>query len=203
MKRVDPGFDELRLERVGAAIITDIERERYDGAALFVGRRGQVALREAWGFADRAAGRELSVDDPFFTMSLGKQFTVAVVLNRVERGQLALRMRIAEIIPEFGKGGKERITLAQLLTHTSGVVAMLPPIPPGDISNLEEFVAAICESPAEAMPGERVHYSVLAGHAVMAEVVRRVDGRTRSFREIIQDDLFSDHSGIAREPPLP
>jgi CubicO group peptidase (beta-lactamase class C family) len=190
MKMTDLGFDESRLKRVGAAIRADIDREMYDGAALCAARRGQVVLRDAWGFADRAAGRELSVDDPFFTMSIGKQFTVAVVLNRVERGQLALRMRIAEVIPAFGKAGKERITFAQLLTHTGGIVAMVPSYPSADLSNLEEFVAAICESAVESMPGERVHYSVFAAHAVMAEAVRRVDGGKRSFRKIIQDDLF-------------
>jgi len=190
MKQTDLGFEESRLKRVGAAIRTDIDRELYDGAALFVARHGQEVLRDAWGFAERDAGRELSVDDPFFTMSLGKQFTVTVVLNRVERGQLSLRMRVAEVIPEFGTVGKERITLAQLLTHTSGVATMLPPMPPSDLGNLEEFVAAICRSPAETRPGDRVHYSILAAHSVMAEMVRRVDGGTRSFREIIQDDLF-------------
>ncbi len=190
MKRTALGFDESRLERVGAAIRTDIDRELYDGAALFVARHGQEVLRDAWGFAERDAGRELSVDDPFFTMSLGKQFTVAVVLSRIERGQLALRMRVAEVIPEFGKIGKDRITLAQLLTHTSGIATMLPSRPPKDLGNLEQFVAAICESPAETRPGERVHYSILAAHAVMAEMVRRVDGGKRRFREIIQEDLF-------------
>ena len=190
MKRTDLGFDKLRLERVGAAIRTDIDRELYDGAALFVARHGQEVLRDAWGFAERDAERELSVDDPFFTMSLGKQFTVAVVLTRVERGQLSLRTRVGEVIPEFGMVGKERITLAQLLTHTSGIATMLPPMPPADLGNLEAFVAAICRSPAETRPGDRVHYSILAAHSVMAEMVRRVDGGTRSFREIIQDDLF-------------
>lgn len=190
MKPRDLGFDEARLERVGKAIRKDIEGKLYDGAALFVARGGQEVLRDAWGFADRAVGRELAVEDPFFTMSLGKQYTVAVVLNRVEQGQMALRMRVAEIIPEFGKVGKERITLEQLLTHTSGVVTMIPTMPQADISNLQEFVAAICESPAETRPGDRVHYSILAAHSVMAEMVRRVDGGKRSFRDIIRDDLF-------------
>ncbi len=190
MERSDLGFDDSRLERVGAAVRADIEKGIYDGATLFVARGGREVLREAWGFAHRDTGRELSIEDPFFTMSVGKQLTVAVVLNRIERGELALRMRVDEVIPEFGKGGKERITLAQLLTHTSGIATMLPPMPPPDLGNLEAFVAALCESPAEARPGDRVHYSVLAAHSVMAEMVRRVDGGTRSFREIIRDELF-------------
>jgi CubicO group peptidase (beta-lactamase class C family) len=190
MGSMNLGFDVSRLERVGAAIRTDIEEEKCDGAALFVARRGEPVLREAWGFADRSAGRELTIEDPFFTMSLGKQFTVTTVLNRVERGQLSLRMRVAEVIPEFAKAGKERVTLAQLLTHTGGIVSMLPTMPPADLSNLEEFVAAVCESAAEARPGDRVHYSVFAAHSVMAEMVRRVDGGSRPFRDIIREDLF-------------
>lgn len=187
----DLGFDLERLQRLSEVIHADIEAERYDGCELVVGRGGNVAYHEHFGWADRAAGRRVQRDQVFVTMSVGKQFVVAVLLNRIERGDLSLTTRVADIIPEFGARGKERITIAQMLTHTAGLPATLPPmLPPDQLGNLEAVVAATCAAVPECLPGARVNYSAIVAHAVLAEVVRRVDGSTRSFRQIVDEDLF-------------
>ncbi len=190
MMITDLGFDAERVERIGRRINAEIDSGLYDGAALHVAKSGRTAIEEVYGFADRDGERKLAKGDTFFTMSVGKQFLVPLVLNRVETGDLALHMRVCEIIPEFANRGKERITLEQLLTHRSGLLRLLPLVEPEVLGNLETFVEAVCETTLEAKPGERVAYSVVAGHAVMAEMIRRVDAGKRSFREILQQDLF-------------
>ncbi len=186
----DSGFDAERLARVSEAIRQDIDAERYDGCELIVGRGGRVVYREPLGWADRAAGRRVETDQPFITMSVGKQFVVALLLTRIERGELALTTPVAEVIPEFAARGKQRISIAQMLTHTAGMPAMLPPIPPELMGNLEAVVAATCATLPECLPGTRVNYSAIVAHAVLAEVVRRLDGSRRSFRQIAAEDLF-------------
>lgn len=186
----DSGFDPIRLARLPAAIEADIDAPRYDGCELIVGRGGTVVFHDQFGWADRAAGRRVERDQVFVTMSIGKQFVVALVLNRIERGELSFSTRVAEIIPEFGARGKNRITIAQMLTHTAGMPAMLPQMPPELTGNLEAVVAATCAALPECRPGRRVSYSALVAHAVLAEVVRRLDGSRRSFRELIDVELF-------------
>ncbi len=183
-------FDSERLARIGPAIEEDIHRERYDGAALRVCHRGDEVLREVRGFADRARGRELSDDDVFYTMSVGKQFTNTVVLQRVERGELALHTPIWEVLPEFRNRGKDRMTLFGLLTHTSGMQQAIPDLPEEDLINLSKMAAYAATSRPEHLPGERVNYSILLAHAVLAEMVLRVDGGHRSFAQILREDLF-------------
>ena len=58
------------------------------------------------------------------------------------------------------------------------------------MGNLQAMVAAICQTAPESVPGSRVRYSISPGHAVMAEMVRRVDGGSRAFRDILRDELF-------------
>src|SRR2546422_8764095 len=133
MEQTDPaplGFAPERLERVLGAIDADVAAGRYDGVALCVARRGRVALRAHRGFADRTSGRRLAPDAVFATMSVGKQFANVVVLNRIERGDLRLMMPVAELIPEFGSRGKERMRLVHLPTHTSGIASRGPMLPP-------------------------------------------------------------------------
>ena len=193
MKTCDPkevGFDPQRLGHLSEVIQRDIDAETYDGCEIAVSRHGKVAYHRWFGYADRAAGRPIEENQVFASMSVGKQFTVAAVLNRIERGEIAFTTRIADVIPEFGCRGKENVTVAHLLTHTGGLPALLPPMPPELVGNLEAVVAATSACLLESQPGLRVTYSVLVGHAVLGEVVRRLDGGGRPYRQILAEDLF-------------
>ncbi len=187
----DLGFDSRRLARVHATIAGDIQRGTYDGAALIIGRSGNVALTSIQGYAHRATKRQLNKDDVLVSFSSGKQFTVCAVLNYVERGLLQLHQPVAEVIPEFAANGKASINLFHLLTHTSGIPPFAPLANPADGFDLQKTVAAICRTAPETLPGEAVKYSIASAHAVMAEMVRRVDGGTRSFRQIMEAEIFA------------
>jgi CubicO group peptidase (beta-lactamase class C family) len=187
---IDLGLDPERLARLGAAIDADVAAERYDGGVALVARRGAIALHDAFGFTDRAARRRAQEDDVFCLFSVTKTLTAVAVLSRLERGELALTTPVAEIIPEFGNRGKQRITVFHLLTHTSGIPTAMPPVPPELMGNLDVMVAAICEQGLEVRPGTVVNYSPLTGHALLAEIVRRLDQRQRRFRDIVADEIL-------------
>ena len=193
MKVANPaelGFDSARLERLTAAIKSDIAQQKYDGAVVVVARGGMVALHEAIGFAERASGRAARLDDVFYLFSVTKTLTTATVLQRVERGELALTTHVADIIPEFGCKGRQRVTVAQLLSHTGGMSGGVPPVPPDMLGTLEAMVAAICQQGPESLPGQEVSYSPITAHAVLAEIVRRLDGGTRPYREILAAEIL-------------
>ena len=189
-KPADVGIDATRLGRLSSTIKEDIAREKYDGAVVVVARGGKVVMHEAIGFAERASGRIARTDDVFLIFSITKSLTAAAVLARIDRGELSLNTKVADVIPEFGCKGKHRITIAQMLSHTAGMSAGLPPIPLEVLGNQEVMVAAICQMGAEAVPGEKVAYSPLVAHAVLGEVVRRVDGGSRRFSEILAADIL-------------
>ena len=75
------GFDPDRLGAALRSLEADVDARRCDGGTLVVGRRGRTALFETRGYADRERSRPLEPDDVFLSMSLGKQFTNALVLN--------------------------------------------------------------------------------------------------------------------------
>jgi CubicO group peptidase (beta-lactamase class C family) len=190
MKAAELGFDEDRLRRLSQAIETDVANEHYDGAAVLVARGGEIVLHEAVGFAERASGRKARLDDVFCIFSVTKTFTSAAVLRRVDRGEIQLTTPVADVIPEFGVKGKQRVTIAQLLTHTGGMPPELPPLPLEKVGDLEAVAAAVCQQLLAAAPGRLVSYSPLGAHTILAEVVRRLDGGRRPFREILAEELF-------------
>ena len=184
------GLDPVQLQRVTEVIEADVGAERYDGAVVLVARHGQVALHEAVGFAERASERRAKTDDVFHLFSVTKTFTAVTVMRRVDRGELQLTTPVAEIIPEFGAKGKQGITVAQLLTHTAGMPVELPFIPIEQLGDTPAVALAVANQALQVKPGGIVSYSPIGGFAVLAEIVRRLDGGSRSFRQILDAELF-------------
>jgi CubicO group peptidase (beta-lactamase class C family) len=191
MESHELGMDAGRLARVTAAIRSDVDACRYDGAVALVARHGEVVLHEGVGFAEREGERPARVDDVFFLFSVTKTFTAAAVLRCVERGQVQLTTPVAEILPEFGVLGKERITVAQLLTHTGGLPPELPFVSPDKLGDLETVARGVCGQALIARPGRVVSYSPIGAFAVLGALVQRLDGGTRPYRRILEEDLFA------------
>ncbi|MFF3757233.1 serine hydrolase [Streptomyces sp. NPDC002185] len=132
------------------ALVTEAERflapspahPWYAGAVLLAGRGGTVALHRAIGSAVRYAaydettdtGVELPPDRQlpmtegtvFDLASVSKLFTSILAVQQIERGALELEAKVTAYLPEFGGGGKQDVTVRQLLTHTSGFRSWLP-----------------------------------------------------------------------------
>ena len=185
-------FDEERLSHLKQVISEDVEARRYFGAVIQVARGGEFGLDAAIGHADGDRKRPLATNSVFSIFSVTKAITNVLVLRSIELGRMALTTRISDIVTEFTGGPRNQITIQHLLTHTSGLPIVFAIKPDMYVDRLDEMVAAVCANirPSEP-PGERVAYSPLANHVLLGEALRRTDPRGRSYRDIVQQDLFS------------
>ena len=124
------------------------------------------------------------------TMSVAKQFTNVLALSLVEKGFLKLHAPVAEVIPEFATLGKEKVNLYHLLTHTSGLLSAVPAVAPDVLMNIERLTAFACGLPLESQPGERVNYSILLGHTVIAAMCLKVAGNGRTYAQMLSEEIF-------------
>ena len=201
------GLRPERLQHLKAVIEDDIRRGRYYGAVVTIARNGEVAMQQAIGAADGEGTRPLTTDSVFSIFSVTKAITNVLVFRAIELGQIALTTKISAVIPEFSGGLREHITVFDLLTHSSGLPGIFTPRPGMYIDKLDEIIAAICETVhATELPGARVDYSPLAHHALLGEAVRRLDPGGRSYRQLVQDEIFTplkmNDSSIGRRPDL-
>jgi CubicO group peptidase (beta-lactamase class C family) len=184
------GLSAERLQRVSAAVNKDVNDGLYDGAAFIVARHGAIGLHQGIGFANRTAGQPLRDNSVFHILSVTKAFTDAIILSLIERGELALTTRVGDIIPELNPKAKEIVTVFHLLTHTAGSPQVILPLSPGLMGNLDAIIKAISPLDLIADPGKYVSYSPLWGHALLGEIIRRLDGKKRDLRDIYQEELF-------------
>jgi uncharacterized protein YbbC (DUF1343 family)/CubicO group peptidase (beta-lactamase class C family) len=140
-----------------------------------VARKGRIVYRKAFGNRALEPMREpMTVDTIFDLASLTKVVATATsIMILVERGKISLADPVALYIPEFGKFGKERITVEQLMTHRAG----LPPD-----NGIADYVGKSVDPLQQIYdlrviyePGTRFAYSDV-GFIVAAEIVRRVSG---------------------------
>jgi CubicO group peptidase (beta-lactamase class C family) len=169
------GMDGARLARIDAAVAQAIAESRCPGAVVLVARHGKVALRKAYGLRAKLPREEpMTADTVFDLASLTKPIaTASAVMLLVERGKLRLDDRVAKHLPDFGKHGKEKITVEQLLLHTSGLIAdnSLADYREGR----EKATGRIHDLRLTTEPGARFIYSDV-GFIVLGELVAKLGG---------------------------
>ncbi|MFB9679251.1 serine hydrolase domain-containing protein [Streptosporangium vulgare] len=89
------------------------------GAVVHVRDDGKIQEAAA-GFADPATRTPMRVDHRFRIASITKTFTAAITLQLVRERRLALRDTLGKLLPGVLPGA-DRVTVEQLLNHTSGI----------------------------------------------------------------------------------
>lgn len=102
---------------------------------------------------------EAQQDTIYDMASVSKLFTSIVIMQLVEDGKIDLDATYASYVPEFGNHGKEEITVRQMLTHTSGLVAFIPLWK--DYDDKESRIQAVMDIDLNNPPGEVYEYSDL------------------------------------------
>lgn len=100
-----------------------IAARQIPGAVVLVARGSRVVYHEAFGSAQLApVARPMRRDTLFDLASLTKPLCTGLALALLaERGRLALRDPVVRWLPRFRGGGKERVTVLDLATHSGGL----------------------------------------------------------------------------------
>jgi len=146
----------------------------FPGAVLLASQHGRRELARCQGaycsLTRRDAPLHEGVLHPLYSFS--KLVSATVVMMAVGDGLVRLDAPVTTYIPEFTGGGKEKITLRHLLTHSAGI----PAVPLGSAmsdADWKQAVAAVCTAKTDWEPGSRTAYHALSGLFVAAEIVRR------------------------------
>ncbi|OII62220.1 EstA family serine hydrolase [Streptomyces sp. CC53] len=167
---VAEGYEEVR-----EAFATVVAQERPDHAgqlAAYVRGRKVVDL---W------AGPEtdgVDGDTLFGVFSSTKGAAHLVVALLVQDGVLELDRPVAAYWPEFGAGGKEGVTLRQVLAHQAGLIGVDTGFTPEELADDRALAARLAAHRPYWRPGAAFGYHALTIGALTGEVVFRTTGRT-------------------------
>jgi CubicO group peptidase (beta-lactamase class C family) len=165
------------LRRLKPLFLENFERFGELGAALSVWQNGKPILDLCGGFRD--AQRELpwTSNTLVLVWSATKGIGSACVLHALQEHNIGLDRQIAEFWPEFAQGAKEKITLAQLLSHQAGLCALDQRV---DVLDYAAVIQALEAQKPLWLPGTAHGYHARTFGFLLDELVRRIAGKTLS-----------------------
>jgi CubicO group peptidase (beta-lactamase class C family) len=208
------GMSSERLATLTPLLKSYVDNNQLAGSVALVARRGKIVYYEAFGQQDREARVPMQKDSIFRIASQSKAVVTTAAMMLVEQGKLLLNDPVGKYIPEFRdttvavprEGGgydvvkaKRRITVRDLMTHTSGLSYGNGPAADAwkqagftsyYFSDRNEPIAAtiarMASLPLDAHPGEKWIYGYSTD--VLGVVVERASGKPLD--EFLRANIF-------------
>lgn len=179
-------------------LVSANEFYRFNGSVL-IAEKGKILLQKSYGFKNFATHVPNNADCIFQIGSVTKQFTSTVILKLQEEGKLSVNDKLSKYFPEFKYADK--ITLNNLLTHTSGIYNYTNDIDEGDSAivcnpvNKQMVPDLIFKKGLDFTPGTQFSYDN-SGYYLLGLIIEKVTGKSyeEEVRNIIFTPLWMTHS---------
>ena len=183
--------DEPTFPGIGAAMLEMVEKSEVAGAVTVVVAKDKLLHMESTGMADVATKRPMTPDTLFWIASMTKPITGTAMLMLQDEGKLNVADPVAKYLPEFANlmtpsGKLANLTIAQCLTHTSGLGEAGGPAAK-EAKTLADLVPLWLAAPMQYEPGAKWSYTQ-SGINAAARIVEVVSGLT--FDQFLQQRLF-------------
>jgi CubicO group peptidase (beta-lactamase class C family) len=182
---VHDDFDDVR-----AAFRKQLARTT-GGAAISVYHRG-VKVVDLWGGTKEETADGDRVPWQRDTLAMCFSTTKGVASTAVhllaDRGLIDVDAPVADYWPDFAAAGKDRLTVAQVLTHSAGLHRIRSLVPDATaMLDWDRMTAALAAATPAYEPGTKHGYHALTYGWLAGELVRRVTGR--SIGDVVRTDL--------------
>ena len=182
-----------------AALVNEVDRyvrrladaDAFSGVVL-IAKEGQPVLIRACGEANKDFSIPIRAETRFNLGSITKMFTAVAVLQLAERGVLSLDDPVSKYLPDVPDAeSARRITIRQLLTHTSGlgdhVNAMARDPFRTRYRTVDRMLDLVRGVPPMFEPGSRWRYSN-SGYLVLGGIVQAASGT--DYYDYVRDNVF-------------
>jgi CubicO group peptidase (beta-lactamase class C family) len=161
------------------------------GASFCATRDGETVVDIWGGHADPAKTRNWDQDTIVNVYSTTKTMTALTALLLADRAVFDLHDKVARFWPEFAAEGKGDITIAQLLSHSSGLSGWKEPLAREDLYDWTKCTDLLARQAPFWKPGTAPGYHALTQGYLVGEVIRRATGKSVGtvFREEIAGRL--------------
>ena len=186
---------------------------QFNGAIMVVDK-GRIVYQRAFGFANMELKVPNTTATRFEIASMTKPMTAIAIMQLVQEGKVRLDGKVSDYLPWYPSETGSRITVEQLLNHTSGLPGDIVFDSPGpgaevvaainaDLFSNDSLVKLIARRPLRFEPGTGYGYSSDA-YAVLGAIVEHAGGRPywQGLRQRVLDRAGMTQTGISYLAPL-
>jgi CubicO group peptidase (beta-lactamase class C family) len=163
------------LQRLKPLFRENFEKLGELGAAVSVWQNGRPIVDLYGGFRDARRENPWTSDTLVLVWSATKGIGSACVLHALQEHKIDINQRVAEFWPDFAQAGKEKITLAELLSHRAGLCVLDQRV---DVLDYEAVIRALEAQKPLWQPGTAHGYHARTFGFLLDELVRRIAGKT-------------------------
>ena len=184
-------FAQPKKDKLAAIMKAYHNYNMFDGAVL-VAEKGKVIYKAAFGLANREWNIPNQPNTKFMIGSVSKPLTAVLMLIQVQKGLIGLDKTIDDYLPEFKNKPAAKVTIRQLLSHTSGmpnydiIKDFFPRISRQHYSR-EDYIKLYADSALAFIPGTHYAYSSW-GYFTLGYIMERVTHK--SYAQLMADDIF-------------
>lgn len=199
-QRIGATSDTTLSKKLDDYLESTVSAYHFNGSVL-IARKGEILLQKGYGWKDVARTTVNDERSIFPIGSLTKPFTAEVILKLQEQGKLSIHDHFSKYFPDYPKGDK--ITLEELLDHTSGIHNYTDDIDEKDTAitlhpvTKERVLDAFIHKRMEFKPGTKFSYNNSA-YYLLGWIIEKVSGKPYEtmVRETIFNPLGMIHSGF-------
>ncbi|VAX24102.1 Beta-lactamase class C-like and penicillin binding proteins (PBPs) superfamily [hydrothermal vent metagenome] len=163
----------------------------FNGSALVV-KNGNVIFKKGYGYANFEWKVPNTPDAKFRIGSITKQFTATLIMQLVEKGKIKLDGKITDYLPDYRKDTGDKVTIHQLLNHTSGIESYtdMPNVWSDSLRNhytKEYFIKHFQSGDLQFEPGTEFHYNN-TGYYLLAAIIEELTGKP--FGEYLKEKIL-------------
>ncbi|WP_336686470.1 serine hydrolase [Chryseobacterium bernardetii] len=165
--------------------------DKFSGTVL-VAEKGKIIFEKSYGYRNTPKKEKNTNNSLYRIFSTTKMFTATVILRLEEEGKLSINDKLSKYYPDFPKG--DSITIANLLSHTSGI-----PNETGSENTVDEqtFIKFISAKPLNFSPGKQWDYSN-SGYYILGYIIKKASGMEyeKAIESYILKPLQMRHTGF-------
>ena len=168
------GYTHPDFAKVALVLRRILPKRGPGGGAVCVYHRGEKVV-DLWGGTRDLAGTPWQEDTISISFSTTKGVASTLLHLYADRGLIDYDTPVAEYWPEFAEGGKDGITVRQLLCHEAGLYGIADMVEHGrEMLDWELVTSRIAAAEPRHAPGLSHGYHALTYGWLVGEVVRRV-----------------------------
>jgi CubicO group peptidase (beta-lactamase class C family) len=182
-----------KTEAIDRLLRLSAEAMRLPSVVLVIDRGGEAVYEKAIGHSDLSHRIETSVDTAYAIGSITKSFTGLAIAQLAHEGRVDLEETVAHYLPSY-KGPGAAATVAQLLTHSSGIPNYTNEIPgireqiARNAFTRDQMVDLFQALPLNFQPGSQFSYSN-SGYYLLGLIIEKVTGE--SYYDYLDRTVFS------------
>ena len=183
-----------RFDAVKNAFVENFKDGGEHGAAFCVYQHGEPLIDLKGGWADRKKTKAFADDSLVAVFSSGKAAASLVIAHLADSGKLSYEMPVGTLWPELDNQGKGKLTIAQIMSHQSGLSGITNPhFKPEDWLNWDLVCGELEAQEPLYKPGSASGYHPVTFGFLAGEIARRADDEGRTLGRILREDICAPH----------